>query len=109
MLLLTPPLRAGSNDLTQLTLGVDRDSGVLNGFDERDDAVKVLMGMAIEAANKAHKYCGICGQAPSDFPELAAWLVQRGIHALSLNPDSVLAAIQAVAQAEDAPPGAAAA
>jgi pyruvate,water dikinase len=93
--------QTGSNDLTQLTLGVDRDSGVLTGFDERDDAVKALMGMAIDAANAAHKYVGICGQAPSDFPELAAWLVARGIRSLSLNPDSVLAALAAAAAAEE--------
>jgi pyruvate,water dikinase len=94
----------GSNDLTQLTLGVDRDSGVLSGFDERDDAVKALMGMAIDAANAAGKYVGICGQAPSDFPELAAWLVARGMRSLSLNSDSVLAALAAVAQAEEEQP-----
>jgi pyruvate,water dikinase len=80
---------------------VDRDSGVLTGFDERDDAVKALMGMAIDAANAAGKYVGICGQAPSDFPELAAWLVARGIRSLSLNPDSVLAALAAAAAAEE--------
>jgi pyruvate,water dikinase len=79
---------------------VDRDSGVLSGFDERDDAVKALIGMAIDAATKAGKYCGICGQAPSDFPELTAWLVKRGIRSLSLNADSVLATLEAVARAE---------
>jgi pyruvate,water dikinase len=94
----------GSNDsdLTQLTLGVDRDSGVQHGFDERDDAVKALMGLAIDAARAADKYIGICGQAPSDFPELTARLVRRGLRSLSLNADSVLSALEAVAAAEDA-------
>lgn len=82
-------------------VGVDRDSGVLTGFDERDDAVKVLMGAAIDAANRAGKYIGICGQAPSDFPELAAWLVRRGIRSVSLNPDSVVGTLQAIAEAEE--------
>ncbi len=80
----------GSNDLTQLTLGVDRDSGILTGFDERDEAVRALMGMAIAACNRNGKYIGICGQAPSDFPEITRWLVEQGIQSLSLNPDSVL-------------------
>ncbi len=80
----------GSNDLTQLTLGVDRDSGILTGFDERDEAVRKLMGMAIAACNRNGKYIGICGQAPSDFPEITRWLVDQGIQSLSLNPDSVL-------------------
>jgi pyruvate,water dikinase len=80
----------GSNDLTQLTLGLDRDSEILAGqFDERDEAVMRLMGMAIDACTAAEKYIGICGQAPSDYPELAQWLVSRGISSLSLNPDSV--------------------
>ncbi|GAB4351924.1 MAG: phosphoenolpyruvate synthase [Gammaproteobacteria bacterium] len=80
----------GSNDLTQLTLGVDRDSGILSGYDERDEAVRKLMGMAIAACNRNGKYIGICGQAPSDFPEITRWLVEQGIQSLSLNPDSVL-------------------
>ena len=80
----------GSNDLTQLTLGADRDSGIVTGFDERDPAVKLLMQMAIQACKKQGKYVGICGQAPSDFPELTEWLVEQGIDSLSLNPDSVL-------------------
>ena len=80
----------GSNDLTQLTLGVDRDSGLLTGFDERDEAVGALMEMAIQACHDAGKYIGICGQAPSDFPEITRWLVSRGIDSISLNPDSVL-------------------
>ncbi len=80
----------GSNDLTQLTLGVDRDSGILTGYDERDEAVRKLMGLAISACNRNGKYIGICGQAPSDFPEITRWLVEQGIQSLSLNPDSVL-------------------
>lgn len=80
----------GSNDLTQLTLGLDRDSAVLAAeFDERDEAVKRLMAMAIRACKDRGKYVGICGQAPSDYPELAQWLVSQGIDSLSLNPDSV--------------------
>lgn len=70
----------GSNDLTQLTLGVDRDSGLLTGFDERNDAVKVMMKMAIDACKSADKYVGICGQAPSDFPEITRWLVEQEYH-----------------------------
>ncbi len=79
----------GSNDLTQLTLGVDRDSGLLTGYDERNEAVGILMEMAINACNAQGKYVGICGQAPSDFPEITAWLVEKGISSISLNPDSV--------------------
>jgi pyruvate,water dikinase len=80
----------GSNDLTQLTLGVDRDSGILSGYDERNPAVLALMEMAIKACRKQGKYIGICGQAPSDFPEITRWLVEQGIESISLNPDSVL-------------------
>ncbi|WP_166425514.1 phosphoenolpyruvate synthase [Paraglaciecola sp. 20A4] len=81
----------GSNDLTQLTLGLDRDSGVIaHLFDERDPAVKVLLAMAIQAAKKRGKYVGICGQGPSDHEDLAAWLVEQGIDSVSLNPDSVV-------------------
>jgi pyruvate,water dikinase len=81
----------GSNDLTQLTLGLDRDSGlVANLFDERDPAVKMLLAMAIAAANKAGKYVGICGQGPSDHPDLAEWLMDQGISSISLNPDTVV-------------------
>ncbi len=81
----------GSNDLTQLTLGLDRDSGlVAESFDERDPAVKVLLGMAIDACNKLGKYVGICGQGPSDHPDLAEWLMERGIQTISLNPDTVI-------------------
>lgn len=80
----------GSNDLTQLTLGVDRDSGLVGGVDERNPAVLKLMEMAIEACRRRGKYIGICGQAPSDFPEITEWLVRQGIESISLNPDSVL-------------------
>ena len=90
----------GSNDLTQLTLGVDRDSGLLPQFDERDPALKVLMAMAIAACRKHNKYIGICGQAPSDFPEITRWLVGQGIASIALNPDSVLKMTQIVAEVE---------
>ena len=81
----------GSNDLTQLTLGIDRDSGlVAEGFDERNPAVKILLGMAIQACRKAGKYVGICGQGPSDHPDLAQWLVEQKIEAISLTPDTVV-------------------
>ncbi|MGO2339904.1 MAG: phosphoenolpyruvate synthase [Psychrobacter sp.] len=81
----------GSNDLTQLTLGLDRDSGIVSHlFDERDPAVKKLLTMAIDACRKQNKYVGICGQGPSDHPDLAYWLMEQGINSVSLNPDSVL-------------------
>ncbi len=81
----------GSNDLTQLTLGLDRDSGLVAGsFDERDPAVKALLRMAIRACRKAGKYVGNCGQGPSDNPDFAEWLVEEGIESLSLNPDTVV-------------------
>jgi len=81
----------GSNDLTQLTLGLDRDSGlVATQFDERNDAVKALMHRAIDACRRAEKYVGICGQGPSDYPDLAEWLVHEGIQSMSLNPDSIV-------------------
>jgi pyruvate,water dikinase len=81
----------GSNDLTQLTLGLDRDSGlVAHLFDERDPAIKILLEMAINACKARGKYVGICGQGPSDHPDFAAWLVEKGIESLSLNPDTVL-------------------
>jgi len=81
----------GSNDLTQLTLGLDRDSAIIASlFDERNDAVKELIRMAIEACRKQGKYVGICGQAPSDYPELAKWLLDQGISSISLNPDTVI-------------------
>ncbi len=81
----------GSNDLTQLTLGLDRDSSLIaESFDERDPAVKSLLRLAIQACLKTGKYIGICGQGPSDHPDLARWLMQEGIESLSLNPDTVV-------------------
>jgi pyruvate, water dikinase len=81
----------GSNDMTQLTLGLDRDSGILaKSFDERDDAVKALLSLAITACRKQGKYVGICGQGPSDHADFARWLVEQGIDSISLNPDTVL-------------------
>ena len=81
----------GSNDMTQLTLGLDRDSGlVAHRFDERDAAVKALLSMAIKACRAQNKYIGICGQGPSDYPELAQWLLDEGIESVSLNPDTVV-------------------
>ena len=81
----------GSNDLTQLTLGLDRDSGIVaHLFDERDAAVKKLLSMAISTARRRGKYIGICGQGPSDHPDLAEWLMQQGIESVSLNPDTVV-------------------
>ncbi|MFZ5656855.1 MAG: phosphoenolpyruvate synthase [Pseudomonadota bacterium] len=81
----------GSNDLTQLTLGLDRDSGIVASlFDERDPAVKKLLSMAIQAARRKGKYVGICGQGPSDHPDLAQWLMEEGIESVSLNPDTVV-------------------
>jgi len=81
----------GSNDLTQLTLGLDRDSGVIaHLFDERNEAVKALLSMAIQACKKRGKYIGICGQGPSDHPDLAQWLLEQGIESMSLNPDTVV-------------------
>jgi pyruvate,water dikinase len=81
----------GSNDMTQLTLGLDRDSAVMAKlFDERDDAVKAMLKMAIDACRRSGKYIGICGQGPSDHPDLARWLVDQGIESMSLNPDTVV-------------------
>ena len=81
----------GSNDMTQLTLALDRDSGlVMDSFDERDPAVKRMLSMAIQACRQEKKYVGICGQGPSDFPDLAEWLMKEGIESMSLNPDSVV-------------------
>ena len=91
----------GSNDLTQLTLGVDRDSELVAPlFDERNPAVKRIIAMAIQAAKRAGRKVGICGQAPSDYPEFAQFLVEQGIDSLSLNPDSVLTTTAAVVNAE---------
>jgi pyruvate,water dikinase len=81
----------GSNDMTQLTLALDRDSGlVMEAFDERDPAVKRMLHLAIQACRKAGKYVGICGQGPSDYPDLAEWLMAEGIESMSLNPDTVV-------------------
>jgi len=99
----------GSNDLTQLTLGLDRDSGlVAEGFDERDAAVKSLLAMAIRACRKHGKYVGICGQGPSDHPDLARWLMEQGIESLSLNPDTVVSTWLSLAEAAPAKKSAAA-
>jgi pyruvate,water dikinase len=83
----------GSNDLTQLTLGLDRDSGLevlAKDFDERDPAVKALLSLAIQACRRQGKYVGICGQGPSDHPDFAHWLREQGIGSISLNPDTVI-------------------
>jgi pyruvate,water dikinase len=90
----------GSNDLTQLTLGLDRDSGLAllaADFDERDPAVTALITLAIKACKAQGKYIGICGQGPSDHPDFAEWLVDAGISSISLNPDSVVATWQQLA------------
>jgi pyruvate,water dikinase len=93
----------GSNDMTQLTLGLDRDSGlVAEGFDERDPAVKAMLAMSIKACRKAGKYVGICGQGPSDHPDLARWLMEQGIESLSLNPDTVVSTWMALAEPQPA-------
>jgi pyruvate,water dikinase len=77
--------------MTQLTLGLDRDSAIIADlFDERDAAVKALLSMAIQACRNAGKYIGICGQGPSDHPDLARWLLDEGIESMSLNPDTVV-------------------
>ena len=90
----------GSNDMTQLTLGVDRDSGgsIAATFDERDEAVKAMLAMAIAACNRKGVYCGICGQGPSDYPDLAQWLVEQKIESMSLNPDTVVETWLALAE-----------
>ena len=81
----------GSNDMTQLTLGLDRDSAIVARlFDERDEAVRKLLSMAIVACRNNKKYIGICGQGPSDHPDLARWLLEQGIESMSLNPDTVI-------------------
>jgi pyruvate,water dikinase len=91
----------GSNDMTQLTLGVDRDAGgaIASTFDERDEAVKAMLAMAIQACRKAGKYAGICGQGPSDHPDLAQWLLEQKIESMSLNPDTVVETWLALAKA----------
>jgi pyruvate, water dikinase len=96
----------GSNDMTQLTLGLDRDSAIVaRQFDERDEAVRKLLSMAISACRKAGKYVGICGQGPSDHPDLARWLLDEGIGSMSLNPDSVVETWLFLAQSADGKPG----
>jgi pyruvate,water dikinase len=91
----------GSNDLTQLVLGLDRDSEkVSHIFDERDDAVKRMIQLIIERAKKNGKKIGICGQAPSDYPEFAEFLVRCGIDSISLNPDTVLKMTEKILQVE---------
>jgi len=90
----------GSNDLTQLTLGLDRDSGLellAKDFDERDPAVTALISQAINACRAQGKYIGICGQGPSDHPDFAQWLMEQGISSISLNPDTVVATWQNLA------------
>src|SRR5690606_8185018 len=91
----------GSNDMTQLTLGLDRDSGMellAADFDERDDAVKFMLSRAIKACLAANKYVGICGQGPSDHPDFAQWLKDEGILSMSLNPDTVVDTWQRLAR-----------
>jgi pyruvate,water dikinase len=93
----------GSNDLTQLTLGVDRDSQIVAfDFDERDEGVKAIIRMAVEGAKRNHRHCGICGQAPSDYPEIAEYLVGIGIDSISLDPDAVLRTTRRVLEIERA-------
>jgi pyruvate,water dikinase len=95
----------GSNDMTQLTLGLDRDSSIVaKAFDERDEAVKILLAMAISACKRRKKYVGICGQGPSDHPELAHWLLEQGIESMSLNPDTVVETWMFLAQQKPAKP-----
>ena len=94
-------LSIGSNDLAQLTLGLDRDSGtVAHLFDERNDAVRALIAQAIATGRRLGKPVGICGQAPSDHPEFAGWLVSQGIDSISLNPDVAITTTMRIAEAE---------
>jgi pyruvate,water dikinase len=91
----------GSNDLTQLTLGVDRDSEIVaHDFDERDPGVKQMIRLAVEGARRNGCHCGLCGQAPSDYPEMAEFLVEVGIDSMSLNPDTVLQTIPRILETE---------
>jgi len=91
----------GSNDLTQLTLGVDRDSEVVAfDYDERDEGVQEMIKLAVEGCQRNNRHSGICGQAPSDYPEMAESLVKLGIDSISLNPDSVLKTIQNIGKLE---------
>ena len=92
----------GSNDMTQLTLGLDRDSAIVaKHFDERDEAVRQLLSMTISACRRRGKYVGICGQGPSDHPDLARWLLEQGIESMSLNPDTVVETWLFLAQPAD--------
>ncbi|MGB8374946.1 MAG: putative PEP-binding protein, partial [Salegentibacter sp.] len=92
----------GSNDLTQLTLGIDRDSEIMAKlFDENNEAAKKTIAQAIEKANKAGKKIGLCGQAPSDWPEYASFLVKAGISSISFNPDALLQGIENINKAEE--------
>jgi pyruvate,water dikinase len=91
----------GSNDLTQLTLGLDRDSGIVTKIaNENNEAVKILIGDIIKKCRARKKYIGICGQAPSDYPDFAQFLVARGIESISLNPDTVVPTTIAIAKEE---------
>ena len=91
----------GSNDLTQLTLGVDRDSDIVAfDYDERDDGVKEMIRLAVEGCRRNHMHSGLCGQAPSDYPDMAEFLVELGIDSMSLNPDSVLQVTRRVLDVE---------
>jgi len=91
----------GSNDLTQLTLGVDRDSEIVAfDYDERDPGVLKMIEMAVEGAKRNERHSGICGQAPSDYPEVAEYLVKLGIDSISLNPDSVLSTLPKIVDLE---------
>ena len=91
----------GSNDLTQLTLGIDRDSGIVTHIaNEKNESVKKLIAEIIASAKEKGKYIGICGQAPSDFPDFAQFLVEKGIQSMSLNPDTVIKTLLAVAEKE---------
>ena len=91
----------GSNDLTQLTLGLDRDSEIVSHlFDENDEAVKTLIAQAISSAKKAGIKIGLCGQAPSDFPEFSQFLVEQGIDSISFSPDALIKGIENIAKAE---------
>jgi pyruvate,water dikinase len=92
----------GSNDLTQLTLGIDRDSAIISHlFNEQEEAANLMIGMMIEKARKAGARIGLCGQAPSDYPEFAQFLVQKGINSISFNPDALIKGIENIKLAED--------
>jgi pyruvate,water dikinase len=92
----------GSNDLTQLTLGIDRDSEIVSElFDERNEAAKRMIAMAIQNARENKRKIGLCGQAPSDFPEIARFLVEQGIDSISFNPDAIAQGIKNILKAEE--------